>query len=97
MAKLSVDTSEEIFGDKVSIAHLAQFTFTGVESDDLTIYRADELLQRDWRWEIASVEMEYALGVTAVFKDGSKLSVSAWADCCDGSGCRQCSGDWRRI
>jgi hypothetical protein len=28
--------------------------------------------------------------VSARFKDGSMLHISAWADCCDGCGCRHC-------
>ena len=49
-----------------------------------------DILQRDWRFEIAESEMEYATGISATFKDGSRLSVGAWADCCDGSGCKHC-------
>lgn len=81
--QLSVDRTAEIFGDLTSIADLAQFSFTGEDSQKLDIYRVDEILQADWRDEIRDMEMEYALGVITTFKDGSKLNVAAWADCCD--------------
>lgn len=83
--QLSVDNTAEIFGDVTSIADLAQFSFAGEDSQQLHIYRADEILRADWRDEIRDVEMEYALGITATFTDGSKLLVSAWGDCCDGA------------
>jgi hypothetical protein len=91
--KLTIDTTHEKFGDAITIAHLAQFSFVGLDSDHLTIYEAQALLQRDWDWEIepGSVEMEYGLSVHAKFKDGSALSVSAWGRCCTGNGyCPQC-------
>lgn len=81
--QMSVDNRAEIFGDITSIADLAQFSFTSEDSQALHIYRAEEILRADWRDEIVDVEMEYALGITATFKDGSKLNVAAWADCCD--------------
>lgn len=84
MAQVTVDNAGEIFGDKTSIADLAQFSFAREDSNTLHIYRADEILQSDWRNEIREVEMEYALGISATFKDGSKLHVSAWGDCCEG-------------
>lgn len=83
--QLSVDNTAEIFGDTTSIADLAQFSFAGEDSQLLHIYRADEILRADWRDEIREIEMEYALGVIATFKDGSKLNVAAWGDCCDGT------------
>lgn len=82
MLQSRVDTTGEIFGDKVTIAHLAEFSFNGADSDALTIYQADAILQRDWRDELTGVDMEYLVGVRASFKDGSALSVSAWAACC---------------
>ena len=80
---LKVDNSAELFGAKTSIADLAQFAFDDWSSDGLHIYRAAELVEENWRDELAEpVEMEYALGISAKFKDGSALHVSAWADCC---------------
>ena len=92
-AKVTVDTTGELFGSSTTIAHLAAFTFTGHDSDSLTVYEAGALLERDWRWEIepGSIELENGTGTRVRFKDGSALSVGAWADCCDGSGpCEQC-------
>lgn len=83
--QLSVDNIAEIFGDATSIADLAQFSFAGEDSQVLHIYRADEILRADWRDEIRELEMEYARGVTVTFTDGSRLLVSAWGDCCDGT------------
>ncbi|WP_404480024.1 hypothetical protein [Novosphingobium sp. BL-52-GroH] len=89
--QLSVDNRAEIFGDATSIADLAQFSFTGEDSQKLDIYRVDEILQADWSGEIRDMEMEYATGVTTTFKDGSRLTVAAWADCCDRTGyCSHC-------
>jgi hypothetical protein len=53
-----------------------------------------EVLEQDWPFELdrAASEMEYTVGVSARFRDGSKLHISAWADCCNGSGCRHCRG-----
>lgn len=92
-----VDNSGEIFGDKVSIADLAQYSFKNESKDTLHIYRADQILSRDWRDELVSVEMEYALGVSATFKDGSVLRIGAPADCCrpgnkDYGNCHWCGG-----
>lgn len=98
MLKLAVDNSGEKFGDKVSIADLAAFSFNGRDSDTMHIYQADNILAQDWRDELAGVEMEYLVGVSATFKDGSALRVSAWADCCrpDDDGrmpsCKWCGG-----
>lgn len=92
MTKIKVDNSAEIFGDKISIADLAQNSFKGWNSDERHIYHADSILQRDWRDELVSVDMEYLLGVRAAFKDGSVLSVSAWAGCCDHGDCKWCGG-----
>ena len=92
MLKITVDNSNEKFGDKVSIADLAQYSFNGEDSHAMHIYRADAILERDWRFQLLEVDMEYVTGVAATFKDGSKLHVGAWADCCDGSGCKHCEG-----
>lgn len=88
--KTTVNTSAEKFGAAVTIAHLAQFSFEGWSSDALTCYQAADILERDWNFEIEELEMEYLTGVQVSFKDGSRLSVGTWADCCDGSGCKQC-------
>lgn len=93
MLKLHIDNSAEIFGARVSIADLAQFSFNGLHSDALTVYEAGAILDRDWRWEMVpnTMSLENGLGTSVRFKDGSALSVSAWADCCDGNGyCPQC-------
>lgn len=95
--KLTVDNSGEIFGDKTSIADLAQFSFNGEDSERMHIYHADQILRRDWRNEIDKLDMEYATGVSAKFKDGSQLHVGAWADCCregdaDHGNCHWCGG-----
>jgi hypothetical protein len=92
MLQISTDNSGNTMGGKVTIADLAQFSFNDRDSQTMNIYQADEILRRDWRDELAAVEMEYALGVSATFKDGTKLHVAAWADCCDGSGCKHCRG-----
>lgn len=92
-AKITIDTSAELFGSKTTIADLAANTFAGQDSDALTIYEAEALLRRDWEPEIepGSVELEYGLSVHARFKDGSAIGISAWASCCEGTGyCPQC-------
>lgn len=92
MLQISTDNSGNTMGGNTTIADLAQFSFNGRDSQDMNIYQADEILRRDWRFELADVQMEYALGVSATFKDGTILHVAAWADCCDGSGCKHCRG-----
>lgn len=77
-----IDTSAERFGAAVTIAHLAQFSFEGEDSDALHIYRADQIIARDWPFEVEEIDMEYAMGVRAMFKDGSALFVGASGDCC---------------
>lgn len=74
----SVDLSAEKFGAPVSIAHLAVFSFNGVSSDRLSIQAAADTFERDWRFELESYELEYGIFCEAVFRDGSKLAVSAW-------------------
>lgn len=83
MVHHTIDNSSEIFGDKVSIADIAVHSFRDCDSDAMHIYQAAAILEKDWLNELAvPVEMEYGLAVSATFKDGSKLHVSAWADCC---------------
>lgn len=89
MAKITVDNSAEKFGSKTSIADLARNAFPE-SSDGLHIYAVANRLEADWKFELDTLEMEYATGVQARFKDGSSISVGAWADCCDGSGCKHC-------
>jgi hypothetical protein len=90
--RVEIDTSEEKFGSEVTIAHLAQHSFNGRDSDLLHIYEVVRILERDWRDEIEGTEMEYLTGVTATFKDGSQLSIAAWADCCEDKRCKHCVG-----
>jgi hypothetical protein len=90
MLKIAIDNAANIFPGAVTIADLARFSFNGEDSDALHIYRAQDIIDRDWLFELANLELEYATGISATFKDGSKLHVGAWADCCDGSGCKYC-------
>ena len=69
-----VDNSREIFGDKTSIADLAANSFTGF-FQTLTNTQARDVLARDWKWELASVEDASAHTLAAIFKDGSRLNV----------------------
>lgn len=83
MARCFVDRSGEKFGSKTTIADLAQFTFD--DSDDpeqMTVEATYNRLMADWRFEIEPMmsELECGIGVRVVFKDGSQLNVSAWAD-----------------
>lgn len=77
-AKIHVDTSKEIFGADVSIAHLAQHSFAEFDSQTGTIYGAAEIARGDWPHEIAELEMEHGTGIVVSFKDGSSLHVAAW-------------------
>jgi hypothetical protein len=52
-----IDTTGEKFGAATTIAHLAAFSFEGLDSDGLSIYVADALIAQDWPWEVESVEM----------------------------------------
>lgn len=93
MVKLNIDNSGNTMGGSVTIADLAQFSFSDQCSDHLTVYEAQDILLNDWRWEVvaSSIELENGLGIRAAFKDGSRISISAWADCCNGEGhCSQC-------
>lgn len=92
MLQISTDNSGNTMGGKVTLADLATFSFNDCDSQTMDIYHADAILRRDWPFELADVQMEYALGVSATFKDGTILHVAAWADCCDGSGCKHCQG-----
>ncbi len=91
-ACLQVDRRGEKFGAAVTIADLAVNSFPDHSGVLANIYDVWEILERDWPFEIDSgaSSMEYATGVFARFLDGSVLRISAWADCCDGSGCRHC-------
>jgi len=76
--KYGIDMTGEKFGAAVSIAHLALNSFSGIDSDDLIIYQAEKIVDRDWAWELEDFEYEYGLSYRATFKDGSKLTVCAW-------------------
>ncbi len=92
VAFLQVDRRAEIFGAAVTIADLAANSFPEHQSTSAHVYEVWEVLTRDWCFELdhAGSSMEYATGVSARFRDGSVLHISAWADCCDGTGCRHC-------
>lgn len=92
MTHVHVNNSNEIFGAAVSIADLARNSFPEWDADAMNVYQADARLQRDWRDEIDTMEMEYLTGVSVEFKDGSLLRVSAWASCCDHGNCKWCGG-----
>lgn len=80
MARVNIHNSNEIFGSDVTIAHLAIHSFQDVSSDDISIYDAAAIVRRDWPFEVADIEMEYTTGIRVMFKDGSCLSVGAWAE-----------------
>lgn len=80
MARVIIDNSKEKFGSHVSIANLAAFSFHGLFSDDINIYAAADIVRRDWPFEVADIEMEYATGICVTFNDGSCLAVGAWAE-----------------
>lgn len=80
--KTQIDLSAERFGSEVTIAHLAANSFEGEDSDTLHVYRADQIIARDWPFEVEAIEMEYAVGIQVAFKDGSRLSVGCWGSCC---------------
>lgn len=91
-AFLQVDRHAERFGAAVTIADLAANSFPEHRGAFAHIYEVWDVLERDWSFELDrdGSSMEYATGVSARFRDGSVLYISAWADCCDGSGCRHC-------
>lgn len=81
MARISIDTTGEIYGSTVTIADLAQYTpILSRDSDCLTIYEVEEAMSREWPWEIETWEYEYLTGYSAKFKDGSIIHVGAWAE-----------------
>lgn len=92
--QLVVDRANERFGAEVTIADLARHSFPDFNCNIVHIYEVWQRLEEDWRFELDrdASTLEYATGVSARFKDGSTLHISAWADCCDGSGCRHCRG-----
>lgn len=72
MARISIDTTGEIYGATVTIADLAQYTpILSRDSDCLTIYEVEEAMSREWPWEIETWNYEYLTGYSAKFKDGS--------------------------
>lgn len=72
MARISIDTTGEIYGATVTIADLAQYTpILSRDSDCLTIYEVEEAMSREWQWEIETWNYEYLTGYSAKFKDGS--------------------------
>lgn len=82
MARITVDNTNNMYPGKVSIADLAQFMpLFKKKSDDLDIYEVEDMMSREYKFEIEKFEYEYCTGYTAFFKDGSILSVGAWADC----------------
>ena len=91
---LSVDRSAELFGATATIADLAVYSFPDHEGDAVTIYDVWAVLERDWSFELDrdASDAEYAIGVTAKFRDGSVLKIAARADCCVGLGCAHCRG-----
>lgn len=93
-AFVQVDRSAEQFGAAVTIADLAVHSFPEHQSALANVYEVWEALERDWRFELDrdGSTMEYATSVSARFRDGSALHIAAWADCCDGLGCRHCRG-----
>ena len=93
-AFVEVDRRAEQFGAAVTIADLAVNSFPDHHCASASIYEVWEALERDWRFELdrTGSTMEYATGVSARFRDGSVLHIAAWADCCNGSGCRHCCG-----
>lgn len=93
-AFLTVDRRAEMFGAPVTIADLAVHSFPAHCGDFVNIYQVWAVLEQDWPFELdrAASEMEYTVGVSARFRDGSTLHISAWAGCCDGAGCRHCRG-----
>jgi hypothetical protein len=92
MAHLTIDTSVERFGARTSIAHLAANSFPDWDANHRDIYQAESLLRADWRDEIEALELEYLVGVSCMFPDGSKIHVAAWADCCADRRCKHCAG-----
>lgn len=88
-----VDNSAEKFGDKVSIADLAHNSFGGLAGEFNSHVdnpaEAMAILQRDWKFELESAAT-VGRQVTAVFKDGSKLTITANGICCSAGACPRC-------
>lgn len=93
-AHLIVDRAQEKFGADITIADLAMHSFPDFNGNQAHIYEVWEKLEEDWPLELDRTGsiLEPATGVAARFSDGSILYISAWAECCDGSGCRYCRG-----
>jgi len=83
MARVTVDNTKNLYPGTTTIADLAQYCpmFKENKSEDLNIYQVEDMMTREYKNEIEKFEYEYATGYTAYFKDGSVLSVGAWADC----------------
>lgn len=101
MLNIHIDNSGDIFASRTTIADLAQFSFTGCDSDEMNVYQVDAILTRDWRDELADVELENGMATRAKFKDGSEISVGAWSECCrqgdqDYGNCHWCGGAYAR-
>lgn len=94
MAALThVDNSDEIFGDKTSIADLAHNSFGGMAGEfnsalDIPI-EAVAILKRDWPFEISETKI-VGRQVIASFKDGSKITIQANGVCCSVGDCDRC-------
>jgi hypothetical protein len=81
MARISIDTTGQIYRSTVTVADLAQYTpILSRDSDCLTIYEVEEAMSREWKWEIETWEYEYLTGYSATFKDGSIIHIGAWAE-----------------
>jgi hypothetical protein len=85
MARVTVNNDGNIFFKQgefnVTIADLAALLpILKRHSNTLNIYEVQAAFEADWKHEIAEWEYEYATGYTARFKDGSAISVGAWAD-----------------
>jgi hypothetical protein len=70
MARFTVDNAGNIFPNGEILKRA---------SNHLNIYEVQEAFEADWKWEIAEWGYEYATAYWATFKDGSKISVAAWA------------------
>jgi hypothetical protein len=90
--QLVVDRAHERFGPR-SPSPTARHSFR-LQLQLVHIYEAGKGLRRTGASNSTATlgTLEYATGVSARFKDGSTLHISAWANCCDGSGCRHCRG-----
>lgn len=82
MLRTHVDNTNEVFGARCSLASVAVNSFTSRDKDSehMNIYGARDIIKADWPFEVSSIDMEYATGITVTFKDGSVLSVGCWAE-----------------